>query len=99
MAKLQNIVSTVKLCEKSIDLENIANSCENVTYNPRKFNAAIVRMKNPKATGLLFSSGRMVCTGTKRFIDNEIACENIRKLLEKTGVKNQKWKTCSYITL
>ena len=90
MAKLQNIVSTVTVFETETSLEAIANKYENVVYNPRKFNAAIIKMQNPKATGLLFSTGSLVCTGTKNLTDNSTACENIRQLLENAGIKNTK---------
>jgi transcription initiation factor TFIID TATA-box-binding protein len=61
---LQNIVSTVKLgC--SLELKKIALQARNAEYNPRRFSALIMRIKEPKTTALIFASGKMVCTGAK----------------------------------
>uniref|UniRef100_A0A4W3H063 TATA box binding protein n=1 Tax=Callorhinchus milii TaxID=7868 RepID=A0A4W3H063_CALMI len=55
--QLQNIVSTVNLGCK-LDLKTIALRARNAEYNPK------VRI-NPRTTALIFSSGKMVCTGAK----------------------------------
>ena len=33
--------------------------------NKQRFAAAIMRIRNPKTTALIFASGKMVCTGAK----------------------------------
>ena len=35
-------------------------------YEPEQFPGLIYRMENPKAVILIFSSGKLVCTGAKK---------------------------------
>ena len=35
----------------------------NAEYNPKRFAAVIMRIREPRTTALIFSSGKMVCTG------------------------------------
>ena len=65
MATIQNVVSTCKISQNYINLHDIPEKIKNSHYNPTKFNEAIIKLHEPKATILLFSSGRFVCTGTK----------------------------------
>ena len=55
----RNIVSTVTLgC--GLDLKNIAMHARNAEYNPKRFAAVIMRIREPRTTALIFSSGKMV---------------------------------------
>jgi transcription initiation factor TFIID TATA-box-binding protein len=49
----------------ALDLRNIALNCRNAEYNPKRFAAVIIRIRDPKTTALIFSSGKMVITGAK----------------------------------
>ncbi|RLV98314.1 hypothetical protein DV515_00010909 [Chloebia gouldiae] len=73
--QLQNIVSTVNLACK-LDLKNIALRARNAEYNPKRFAAVIMRIREPRTTALIFSSGKMVCTGAKRSTDKALAIRN-----------------------
>ncbi|XP_077319520.1 TATA box-binding protein-like 2 isoform X2 [Lithobates pipiens] len=64
--QLQNIVSTVNLACK-LDLKKIALHARNAEYNPKRFAAVIMRIREPRTTALIFSSGKMVCTGAKSY--------------------------------
>ena len=68
MPRIVNIVSTVNVCCK-LDLYNIVQRARNAEYNPKRFSAVIMRIRNPKTTALIFKSGKMVVLGAK----NEIA--------------------------
>ena len=68
MPTIHNVVSTVDLkCE--LNLKQIALKARNAEYNPKRFSAVIMRIRNPKTTALIFKSGKVVCTGAK----NEMA--------------------------
>ncbi|KAM0936637.1 putative TATA-box binding protein [Dioscorea sansibarensis] len=54
----QNIVSTSNLCCK-LDLKVIAQQARNAEYNPKRFAAVIMRIKEPRTTALIFCSGKM----------------------------------------
>jgi len=71
----RNIVCTVNLGCK-LDLKKIALHARNAEYNPKRFAAVIMRIRDPRTTALIFSSGKMVCTGAKRFIHSLYLCYN-----------------------
>lgn len=52
----QNVVATVNL-ECKLDLKNIALHARNAEYNPKRFAAVIMRIREPKSTALIFHSG------------------------------------------
>ena len=83
---LQNIVSTADLKCK-LDLRNIALKAKNAEYNPKRFAAVIMRIKEPKTTALIFSSGKMVCTGAKSEDDSRKASRKYAKVIKSLGFK------------
>ena len=47
-------------------MRKIAFQCRNAEYNPKRFAAVIMRLKEPaKTTALIFRTGKMVITGAK----------------------------------
>ncbi|XP_074374832.1 TATA-box-binding protein 2-like [Apium graveolens] len=54
---LQNIVSTVNL-DCKLDLKAIALQARNAEYNPKRFAALIMRIRDPKTKALIFASGK-----------------------------------------
>ena len=91
--KLQNIVSTCDL-ECTLHLREIALRARNAEYNPKRFAAVIMRIKQPKTTALIFASGKMVCTGARSEEDSRIASRQYAKIIMKLGypVKFSKFK-------
>lgn len=81
---LQNIVSTVDLKCK-LDLKIIALNARNTEYNPKRFAAAIMKIRNPKTTALIFSSGKMVCTGAKSEEASKKASKKFAKTIKNMG--------------
>ena len=61
---IQNVVASVDLGTK-IDLILVSKQLEKAEYTPEQFPGVIVRLKEPKAAFLIFSTGKMVCTGGK----------------------------------
>lgn len=82
--KLQNIVSTVNL-KCSLDLRDIALKTKNSEYNPKRFAAVIMRIREPKTTSLIFASGKMVCTGARSEEDSRKASRQYAKIIQKLG--------------
>lgn len=72
--KLQNIVSTAFLGQRIV-LRTVAQRVGNAEYNPRRFAAAIIRIRNPKSTALVFESGKMVITGARSEEESEQAAK------------------------
>lgn len=82
--QLQNIVSTVNLgCR--LDLKKIALHARNAEYNPKRFAAVIMRIREPRTTALIFSSGKMVCTGAKSEEQSRLAARKYARIVQKLG--------------
>lgn len=80
----RNIVSTVNLgC--ALDLKRIALQARNAEYNPKRFAAVIMRIRNPRTTALIFGSGKMVCTGAKSEEDSLQAARRYARVIQKLG--------------
>ena len=62
--KIENVVSFVSL-GKEIPLLKIANQLKEAEYSPEQFPGIVYRVKDPRAATLIFSSGKIVCTGAK----------------------------------
>ena len=84
LPKLQNIVSTANF-KCILDLREIALKAKNAEYNPRRFAAVIMRIKEPKTTALIFSSGKMVCTGARTEEESRQASRIYAKIILKLG--------------
>jgi len=75
---IQNMVASGNLHGR-IDLEAAAEVLENVMYEPEQFPGLIYRMRDPKTVLLLFSTGKLVCTGAK---SKEMVYESVAKIFE-----------------
>ncbi|PAV86559.1 hypothetical protein WR25_11949 [Diploscapter pachys] len=84
MPTLQNIVSTVNL-GVPLDLKKIALHARNAEYNPKRFAAVIMRIREPRTTALIFSSGKMVCTGAKSEEASRLAARKYARIVQKLG--------------
>ena len=81
-----NIVVSTSL-EHDIPLEKMAATLSNTEYNPEQFPGLVIRIKDPKTSALIFSSGKVVCTGARTIEDVEASLVKIIKSLEKIGIK------------
>ncbi|KAK4359533.1 hypothetical protein RND71_021762 [Anisodus tanguticus] len=79
-----NIVSTVNL-DCKLDLKAIALQARNAEYNPKRFAAVIMRIREPKTTALIFASGKMVCTGAKSEQQSKLAARKYARIIQKLG--------------
>jgi len=84
--KLQNIVATTSL-EQDIPLIKLAETLPNTEYNPEQFPGLVMRIKEPKTSALIFSSGKVVCTGAKSMKKVREAISAIIKNIEKIKIK------------
>jgi len=84
--KIQNIVATTSL-GKDVPLTKLAKTIPNTEYNPEQFPGLVLRVKLPKSAVLVFSSGNLVCTGTKSIAQVKLVIEQVIKTLKKINVK------------
>ena len=83
--KVQNIVATTSL-GKPISLTQLAKSQSNTEYNPEQFPGLVLRVKEPKSAVLVFSSGNLVCTGTKSIAQVKKVIQAVIRQLKKINV-------------
>jgi transcription initiation factor TFIID TATA-box-binding protein len=84
--KVVNIVVSTSL-EHDIPLEKMAATLSNTEYNPEQFPGLVIRIKDPKTSALIFSSGKVVCTGARTMKDVRESLQKIIKSLQKINVK------------
>jgi transcription initiation factor TFIID TATA-box-binding protein len=62
--EIENVVAAADL-NQHLDLNAILQVTPGAKYNPERFPGLVYKLKRPKTTTLLFTSGKMVCTGAK----------------------------------
>ncbi len=84
--RIENVVASASV-NAEIDLDKIAATLPNAEYEPEQFPGLVLRLEEPKSAILVFSSGKMVCTGTKEPKLIEKAIEKTIKQLRSVGIK------------
>ena len=82
---IQNVVAAATLNQK-IDLNAVVKSFPGVEYRPEQFPGLVFRLKRPKTATLIFSSGKMVCTGARSEKESRRAVMIVVKELKKSGI-------------
>ena len=83
--RIQNVVASVTLNQR-FDLNAIVKGNPGVKYNPKKFPGLVYRIKRPKTAILIFSTGKMVCTGAKSEKLAKRAIKKVVKELKNSGI-------------
>jgi transcription initiation factor TFIID TATA-box-binding protein len=85
--QVQNIVATSDLGSE-IDLTPVAITLglDRVEYEPEQFPGLVLRLEEPRVVVLLFSSGKMVCTGARRPSDIAVAVQKVTWELRVGGL-------------
>lgn len=89
--KIQNIVASIIL-DGHVDLESFYETGGKIglggriMYEPEQFPGLIYRMENPKAVILVFASGKLVCTGTKKEEEVYLAVMKLRQKLNENNM-------------
>ena len=80
---ISNVVGGGDL-KREIDLSKIYEDIEisNVEYEPEQFPGLILRFQNPKATVMLFTSGKYNIAGSKSYSDARDAAEKFISIIE-----------------
>jgi len=79
--KIENIVASANF-NVELDLYSLAMEVDNVEYEPEQFPGAILKLKDPKASLLLFKNGKVICTGTKSEEEVKKALKRAIELLQ-----------------
>jgi len=85
--KIENVVGTVVVeIEEKIDLNQIARKLPDVEYNPERFPGLVMRIEKPRATILIFSTGKMVVTGLRKASESDKVVQKVIKNIKKAGI-------------
>ena len=82
---IQNIVASINL-RGTVHLEDAARRLPRSMYEPEQFPGLIHRMIDPKTVILIFSSGKLVCTGARTEKDVYRSVNNLHSLLEEKNL-------------
>jgi transcription initiation factor TFIID TATA-box-binding protein len=82
---IQNVVAAANLNQK-VDLNAVVKGYPGAEYRPEQFPGLVFRLKRPKTAILIFSTGKMVCTGAKSGKESRKAIMNVVKELKKGGI-------------
>ena len=89
IVSIENVVASATVNQK-MDLNEITRKFADVEYHPDQFPGLVFRIKSPKTATLIFSSGKMVCTGAKSETMSRNAVKSVVQKLRKGGVKVKK---------
>ena len=93
--KVENVVATVVVelgaSGEKINLNQIAHKYPDCEYNPERFPGLVMRVVDPKATILVFSTGKMVVTGLRAATEAEAVVNSvIKKMIQaKVDIKSE----------
>ena len=82
---IQNVVASASI-NQTVDLNQITGSFADVEYHPDQFPGLVFRLQVPKTATLIFSSGKMVCTGAKSSDQASEAVKAVVQKLRKGGI-------------
>ncbi|CAD7967518.1 unnamed protein product [Amoebophrya sp. A25] len=87
---IHNCVASFHLKCK-IDLQEATFKARNIEYNPKKAPSLIVRQRDPRATALVYETGRVMITGAANPEDAKLAGKKTAKLFQAIGYKEAKF--------
>jgi len=76
----------------TLDLYNLAITIPNIEYEPEQFPGAILKLKEPKVSMLLFKNGKVICSGASNEKEIVLGVMKASKLIHEIqkNVKIQK---------
>uniref|UniRef100_M4C3Q3 TATA-box-binding protein n=1 Tax=Hyaloperonospora arabidopsidis (strain Emoy2) TaxID=559515 RepID=M4C3Q3_HYAAE len=93
--KIMNVVGTVDL-KTPLDLKVIALHARNAEYNPKRFSAVIMRLRDPKTTALIFGSGKLTLIECNIGVRNVMGTCDVRFPIRLEGLLNDHARFSSY---
>jgi len=89
IVSIENVVASASV-DLRMDLNEISRKYADVEYHPDQFQGFVFRLGTPKTATLIFSSGKMVCTGAKSEAMSRKAVKLVVQKLRMGGVKAKK---------
>lgn len=80
---IHNVVATIQIKCKPIDILQLSKLLPYSTYDKSKFAAITIRLADPVCTCLLFTSGKLVVTGASSWDEGLLTAYCVRDILKK----------------
>ncbi len=98
--QIVNLVASSNL-NATLDLYNLAITIPNIEYEPEQFPGAILKLREPKVSMLLFKNGKVICSGASSEKEISLAIRKASKLIHdvQRKVKVQKRVTYNVVNL
>ena len=80
--KIVNLVASANL-NATLDLYNLAITIPNIEYEPEQFPGAILKLKEPKVSMLLFKNGKVICSGASTEDEIALGIKKASKLIHE----------------
>jgi len=90
-----NLVASSNL-NATLDLYNLAISISNIEYEPEQFPGAILKLKEPKVSMLLFKNGKVICSGASSEEQIAQAIRKASKLIHEIQKEVKVQRTVKY---
>jgi transcription initiation factor TFIID TATA-box-binding protein len=85
IVSIENVVASASINQR-VDLNLITKNFVDIEYHPDVFPGLVFRLKDPKTATLIFSSGKMVCTGARSEEQSRKAVQEVVRRLKKGGI-------------
>jgi transcription initiation factor TFIID TATA-box-binding protein len=82
---IENVVASAKVKHR-MELNSVVKAFPDAEYRPGRFPGLVFRLKKPKTSTLIFSSGKMICTGARSEKEAERALRKLVKVLKEGGI-------------
>lgn len=96
--KIQNVVVSANTHTR-LSLEMLAQNLEDAEYEPESFPGLVYRIKDPKASTLIFTTGKIICSGAKSFSTAKKAIKKTIESFKKLGIKAGKRTTVEIVNI
>jgi len=84
--EIQNVVVSVTYEDTWFDLEKLAEKL-NTRYDPESFSGIAYRSEEPRASFLIFASGKANCVGARSGGDAKLAVRRLTRKLRRSGIE------------
>jgi len=85
--KIQNIVLSVTYEGTEFNLYKLARSLDGTRYNPESFPGVVYKSEDPRASFLIFASGKMNCVGARSMNDAKLAIKKLTRKIREAHIK------------
>ena len=85
--KIQNIVLSVTYEGTEFNLERLAKSIDSTVYDPEIFPGVVYKSEDPRASFLIFASGKMNCVGASSMNDAKLAIKKLTRKIREAHIK------------